>query len=168
MVSHIFLKKITPILGEDEPILTIIFFKWVGSTTKQNLQRKFFRQSSRFAPALVPSLSAVNLWFRFLRAWNLILKTRMKGEIHRNDLWQVFWCSKENVRSYLKHEGISTISDSCSNRPMIHKTACHHVEPFILNPQWWIYVQCYWLETHSSLFFRTAPLSLVRFEIVSH
>jgi len=27
----------TPKLGEDEPILTSIFFKWVGSTTNQEI-----------------------------------------------------------------------------------------------------------------------------------
>ena len=27
----------TPKIGEDEPILTFIFFKWVGSTTNQRM-----------------------------------------------------------------------------------------------------------------------------------
>jgi len=35
VVSSIFFLIFTPILGEDEPILTSIFFKGVGSTTNQ-------------------------------------------------------------------------------------------------------------------------------------
>jgi len=32
----------TPKIGEDEPILTSIFFRWVGSTTNQYIYRIHF------------------------------------------------------------------------------------------------------------------------------
>ena len=56
MVSNIF--YFTPKFGEDEPILTNIFFKWVGSTTNQNM--------NSFATA-IPMISSMRLQSSGLR-----------------------------------------------------------------------------------------------------